>query len=167
MKIIQLYCVLLAYFLGINTAFSVSRYHPHSYPKSLRRRCQYREAHPSQKKLISLTALKVHGNIASSSASVFCVDNSECTLNEVNHGNVLIERKPLGLVQSIWNEYLQVPFYLTIWYSGNVLYNLFNKHACNALGKDIHGHCNAHWTLSAVQVKNVLAFFSCCNCGRI
>jgi hypothetical protein len=157
MKTVPIYCVLLAYFLGINTAFSVSKYHPHSYPKPCHKSCRYLECN---EKVISVTALKVHGTIASSSSSsVFCVDNSECTLNDVNHVVVPTEGKPERLVQSLWREYLQVPFYLTVWYSGNVLYNLFNKHACNALGKDIHGHCNAHWTLSAVQVEFSLTVF--------
>jgi len=32
------------------------------------------------------------------------------------------------------------------------LYNIYNKKACNALGKNSHGGSNLHWALSAVQL---------------
>jgi len=41
---------------------------------------------------------------------------------------------------------------LAIWYLGNIYYNIWNKKACIALGKNIHGHSNAHWALAAVQL---------------
>jgi len=34
--------------------------------------------------------------------------------------------------------------------------NIFNKKACIALGKDAHGHANAHWALAAVQVDAII-----------
>ena len=30
--------------------------------------------------------------------------------------------------------------------------NIYNKKACIALGKNAHGHSNAHWALSAMQL---------------
>ena len=58
-----------------------------------------------------------------------------------------------SLLSYIWNEQTKLGFYLAVWYLGNVGYNIYNKKACNALGKDSHGHANAHWTLSAAQVR--------------
>jgi len=42
--------------------------------------------------------------------------------------------------------------YLVIWYLGNVFYNIYNKKACIALGKNAAGTSNAHWALSALQL---------------
>ena len=39
-----------------------------------------------------------------------------------------------------------------------MFYNIYNKKACNALGKDSHGHSNAHWTLSALQLLTGVIF---------
>lgn len=50
-------------------------------------------------------------------------------------------------------ENVKLALYLAVWYLGNIYYNLYNKYASNALGKDAHGHSNAHWILSAVQVR--------------
>jgi len=52
----------------------------------------------------------------------------------------------------IWNENTKLFAYLTVWYLGNVGYNIYNKKACIALGKNAEGHSNAHWALSAVQL---------------
>ena len=41
-----------------------------------------------------------------------------------------------------------------MWYLGNIYYNIFNKKACIALGKNAAGASNAHWALSAVQVSD-------------
>lgn len=46
-----------------------------------------------------------------------------------------------------------VTAYLAVWYLGNIYYNIYNKKACIALGKNAAGASNAHWALSAVQVK--------------
>jgi hypothetical protein len=42
---------------------------------------------------------------------------------------------------------------LAVWYLGNIYYNIYNKKACIALGKNAAGASNAHWALSAVQVS--------------
>jgi hypothetical protein len=43
---------------------------------------------------------------------------------------------------------------LAVWYLGNIYYNIYNKKACIALGKNAAGASNAHWALSAVQVSD-------------
>jgi hypothetical protein len=57
-----------------------------------------------------------------------------------------------SIASMLGNENIKLAFYMAVWYMGNIYYNLFNKYASNALGKDAHGHSNAHWVLSAVQV---------------
>lgn len=57
-----------------------------------------------------------------------------------------------SLIDTVWNENTKLSIYLAVWYIGNIAYNIYNKKACMALGKDDHGHSNAHWTLSAVQL---------------
>jgi len=57
-----------------------------------------------------------------------------------------------GLVDMIWNEQTKLGFYLAVWYLGNIYYNIWNKKACIALGKNAAGASNAHWALSAVQL---------------
>lgn len=52
----------------------------------------------------------------------------------------------------LWNETTQLVTYLLVWYLGNVYYNIYNKKACIALGKNAHGSSNLHWLLSAVQL---------------
>lgn len=47
---------------------------------------------------------------------------------------------------------LKLTSYLFVWYLGNVFYNIYNKKACIALGKNAAGHSNAHWALSAIQL---------------
>ena len=57
-----------------------------------------------------------------------------------------------GPLSAIWNEKTKLPFYLIIWYVGNIYYNIFNKKACIALGKNAAGASNLHWALSAMQL---------------
>lgn len=57
-----------------------------------------------------------------------------------------------SFLDKILTEEVKLAAYLSIWYLGNVFYNIYNKKACNALGKDSHGHSNAHWALSAFQL---------------
>jgi len=57
-----------------------------------------------------------------------------------------------SFIDKIWNENTKLSFYLFVWYAGNVMYNIYNKKACNALGKNSHGGSNLHWALSAVQL---------------
>lgn len=55
-------------------------------------------------------------------------------------------------LQKIWNDQTQLMTYLVVWYMGNIYYNIYNKKACIALGKNAAGASNAHWALSAVQL---------------
>jgi len=57
-----------------------------------------------------------------------------------------------SFIDLIWNENTKLSIYLAVWYLGNIYYNIYNKKACNALGKNAHGASNAHWALSAVQL---------------
>lgn len=57
-----------------------------------------------------------------------------------------------SLIDHIWNDGTKLSIYLAVWYLGNIYYNIYNKKACIALGKNIHGHSNAHWALSAAQL---------------
>jgi len=54
--------------------------------------------------------------------------------------------------KSLISEEVKLAAYLAVWYLGNIYYNIYNKKACNALGKNAHGHSNAHWALSAAQL---------------
>lgn len=55
-------------------------------------------------------------------------------------------------ISTIWNDSTQLFTYLSVWYLGNIYYNIYNKKACIALGKNAAGHSNAHWALSAAQL---------------
>jgi len=57
-----------------------------------------------------------------------------------------------SFVDYIWNDGTKLTIYLAVWYLGNIYYNIYNKKACIALGKNAHGASNAHWALSAVQL---------------
>jgi hypothetical protein len=57
-----------------------------------------------------------------------------------------------GILSMIWNESTKLAFYLAIWYSGNIYYNIYNKKACIALGKNAAGGSNLHWALAACQL---------------
>lgn len=57
-----------------------------------------------------------------------------------------------GFLSFFWNEKTKLSFYLAIWYGGNVYYNIYNKKACIALGKNAAGGSNLHWALSAAQL---------------
>jgi len=54
--------------------------------------------------------------------------------------------------EGMWNEKTQLASYLGVWYLGNIYYNIFNKKACIALGKNASGSSNLHWALSAAQL---------------
>jgi solute carrier family 35 protein E1 len=58
----------------------------------------------------------------------------------------------VSLKDKIWNEQTKLSAYLAVWYLGNIYYNIYNKKACIALGKNAHGASNLHWMLSAVQL---------------
>jgi solute carrier family 35 protein E1 len=57
-----------------------------------------------------------------------------------------------GPLSAIWNEKTKLPIYLIVWYVGNIYYNIYNKKACIALGKNAAGASNLHWALSAMQL---------------
>lgn len=57
-----------------------------------------------------------------------------------------------GPLSAIWNEETKLPIYLAVWYIGNIYYNIYNKKACIALGKNAAGASNLHWALSAAQL---------------
>lgn len=57
-----------------------------------------------------------------------------------------------SFIDLIWNDGTKLTIYLAVWYLGNIYYNIYNKKACIALGKNAHGHSNAHWALSAAQL---------------
>lgn len=65
---------------------------------------------------------------------------------------VAASTKSKSLIDMVWNEDTKLAFYLAVWYLGNIYYNIYNKKACIALGKNAAGHSNAHWALSAAQV---------------
>jgi len=76
-------------------------------------------------------------------------------IGESGEGDIVAAAAPPAektFMDKFWNEKTQLFAYLAVWYLGNIYYNIYNKKACNALGKDIHGHANAHWALSAVQL---------------
>ena len=45
-----------------------------------------------------------------------------------------------SFVDMIWNENTKLTIYLAVWYLGNIYYNIYNKRACIALGKNAHGN---------------------------
>jgi len=57
-----------------------------------------------------------------------------------------------SFIDLIWNDGTKLTIYLAVWYLGNIYYNIYNKKACIALGKNAHGASNAHWALSAFQL---------------
>lgn len=52
----------------------------------------------------------------------------------------------------LWNDSTKLATYLSVWYLGNIYYNIYNKKACIALGKNAAGASNLHWALSAAQL---------------
>jgi len=57
-----------------------------------------------------------------------------------------------SMIDAIWNDSTKLAAYLGVWYLGNIYYNIYNKKACIALGKNAAGASNAHWALSAAQL---------------
>ena len=53
-------------------------------------------------------------------------------------------KAPATFIDTIWNENTKLSFYLLVWYAGNILYNIYNKKACNALGKNSRNKYNYH-----------------------
>jgi len=65
---------------------------------------------------------------------------------------VAAEPAKASFLSTIWNDNTKLLAYLAVWYLGNIYYNIYNKKACIALGKNAAGHSNAHWALSAAQL---------------
>jgi len=63
-----------------------------------------------------------------------------------------------SFLDGIWNDNVKLGTYLAVWYLGNIYYNIYNKKACIALGKNSHGEPNLHWALSAFQLFVGAAF---------
>eukprot|EP01041_Mallomonas_annulata_P012287 gene12287-25840_t len=78
--------------------------------------------------------------------------------SETSSEIVAAEPAKKGILSAIFNEQTKLFIYLAVWYIGNIYYNIFNKKACIALGKNIHGHSNAHWALSAIQLLVGIVF---------
>eukprot|EP00981_Chlorochromonas_danica_P007506 scaffold1767_cov178-Ochromonas_danica.AAC.11 len=57
-----------------------------------------------------------------------------------------------SFLSAIWNDNTKLVVYLAVWYLGNIYYNIYNKKACIALGKNAAGGSNLHWALSAFQL---------------
>jgi solute carrier family 35 protein E1 len=93
----------------------------------------------------------VHSVVKSKHANNNGLLQSQALFTAEGH-DIVAEAPKKSLIDTIWNKDTQLVAYLTVWYVGNVAYNIYNKKACNALGKDSHGHANAHWALSAVQL---------------
>lgn len=94
------------------------------------------------KQAVHSVVKSAHGNGITKSNPLYTASGPE----------IVAEEKKKGFLESVWNKDTQLVAYLTVWYVGNVAYNIYNKKACIALGKDSHGHSNAHWALSAVQL---------------
>lgn len=64
---------------------------------------------------------------------------------------IIAAANPTSLTR-VWNDHTKMFTYLSVWYLGNIYYNIYNKKACIALGKNAHGASNSHWALSALQL---------------
>lgn len=76
-------------------------------------------------------------------------------------GNVVaaaVEVPKKTLMDRVWNDQTKLSVYLAVWYLGNIYYNIYNKKACIALGKNAAGGSNLHWALSAAQVSFIYIY---------
>jgi len=78
--------------------------------------------------------------------------NKQLTVLKTVESTEIVAAENKSFVDKLLTEEVKLSLYLAVWYLGNIAYNIYNKKACNALGKDAHGHSNAHWTLSAIQL---------------
>jgi len=84
-------------------------------------------------------------------------------IGEAGEGDIVAAAEaPASFVDKFWNDNTKLFSYLAVWYLGNIYYNIYNKKACIALGKNSHGHSNAHWALSAVQLAVGVLFVVPC-----
>jgi hypothetical protein len=87
----------------------------------------------------------------------FKLSSSPADIGEGGEGEIVAAAAkapaaPTSTIDKIWTPNTQLAAYMAVWYLGNIYYNIYNKKACIALGKNSHGHSNAHWALSAVQL---------------
>jgi len=80
------------------------------------------------------------------------IHNSPSFLKSAESAEIVAAEESKGPLSFIWNENTKIFFYLGVWYLGNIYYNIYNKKACIALGKNAAGASNVHWALSAVQL---------------
>jgi len=103
------------------------------------------------------TKLATSGQVKLSRASLpQTVVPSATVLKNAESSNVDVvaaaPAKSTSFIDLIWNEQTKLSIYLAVWYVGNIAYNIYNKKACIALGKNAAGASNAHWALSAFQL---------------
>jgi hypothetical protein len=79
---------------------------------------------------------------------------------------VAAETKKTSFIDSVWNDSTKLFAYLSVWYLGNIYYNIWNKKACIALGKNASGGANAHWALAAVQVYIYIEYIKTKRCSK-
>lgn len=104
--------------------------------------------------------LKLENNILDSSYVAKDTNHKFISIiaNNPNNNNNNITSINSAFIDFFLNENVKLCFYLIVWYIGNIYYNLYNKRASIALGKDSYGHSNAHWILSATQLFVGLLF---------
>lgn len=102
------------------------------------------------------TSQRINGNVISKAGAKHSIrmqqSNPTFLQSQVNAEVTASEPAKKSFIDLIWNKNTKLFFYLAVWYIGNIYYNIYNKKACIALGKNSHGHSNAHWALSAVQL---------------
>ncbi|EWM28905.1 hypothetical protein Naga_101190g1, partial [Nannochloropsis gaditana] len=57
-------------------------------------------------------------------------------LQSVAGGAAAPAPKKNALLEKVWNENTKLVTYITVWYLGNIWYNIYNKKALNLLGKN-------------------------------
>jgi hypothetical protein len=87
-----------------------------------------------------------------SATALTAVEKSKSRADVVASSGAQSAGESPSLLSMVWNEQTKLSFYLAVWYGGNIYYNIYNKKACNALGKNAQGGSNLHWALSAAQL---------------
>jgi len=91
-------------------------------------------------------------------ASLQVAKSSTMALKQSESATIVAAEAKTSLLDKVWNKNTKLTIYLSIWYLGNIYYNIWNKKACNALGKNALGASNAHWALSAAQLAFGIIF---------
>lgn len=84
--------------------------------------------------------------------------SSVTALKQTESATIVAAEQKTSFIDKVWNSQTKLTIYLAIWYLGNIYYNIWNKKACNALGKNALGASNAHWALSAAQLAFGIIF---------